>query len=211
MADNGRWVTINGRRVFIGDGETPTEAIERSKQEASGSGARKVSAAEFIKTFHTAKATVPPEDAWRVDSTYTREDYEHKDCYVMGEGSTFAVTGEGDIVSVCKNQTDTVKGHELLREAVKNGGDRLDAFGKKLYNFYTRNGFEPVSWTEFDESIDLPGWVKGRDEPEPVIFYRYTGRQTAESYGNFLLRVKPSADYGAAQAIRDGLMEGDSK
>ena len=33
MADTGRWVTIKGRRVFIEEGETPTQAIERSKKE----------------------------------------------------------------------------------------------------------------------------------------------------------------------------------
>lgn len=29
----GRWVTVKGRRVFLEDGETPTQAIERSKRE----------------------------------------------------------------------------------------------------------------------------------------------------------------------------------
>lgn len=32
MADEGRWVTVRGRRVFIKDGETPSQAIERSKK-----------------------------------------------------------------------------------------------------------------------------------------------------------------------------------
>lgn len=31
----GRWVTIKGRRVFIQDGETPSEAIERSKRNSA--------------------------------------------------------------------------------------------------------------------------------------------------------------------------------
>lgn len=30
MADEGTWITVNGRHVFIGGGETPSEAINRS-------------------------------------------------------------------------------------------------------------------------------------------------------------------------------------
>lgn len=38
MADSGRWVTVKGRRVFIADGETPSEAIARSKKEYAKKG-----------------------------------------------------------------------------------------------------------------------------------------------------------------------------
>lgn len=38
---------------------------------------------------------------------------------------------DGDIVSVCKNMNSTDKGSDLLKRAIENGGDRLDAFGYK--------------------------------------------------------------------------------
>ena len=32
-----------------------------------------------------------------------------------------------------------------MRKAVKEGGVKLDAYGEKLFNIYTSNGFEPVA------------------------------------------------------------------
>lgn len=70
--------------------------------------------------------------------------------HVTQGGSTVAVTPDGDIVGVCKKPDDNVSGSDLLKMAVANGGKKLDAFSKLFY-FYTKNGFEPVSWTPFDK------------------------------------------------------------
>lgn len=57
--------------------------------------------------------------------------------------------------------------------------------------------------------------MKERDEPEPVIFYRYTGNTTAEKYEDFLMRVVPSTGddgYDTAKEIRDRkIKEGKNK
>lgn len=171
---------------------------------------------QFRQTFHAAKAGVAkasPEDAWRVDSSYTDDDYADMDCYTTEGGSAVAVHN-GDIVSVCHNPGDSSRGSHLLKFAVEHGGKKLDAFGK-LYGFYIKNGFEPVSWCEFDEEYAPPDWVKGRDRPEPVIFFRYTGRPYNEivsdfgdSHEAFTRRVKASPDYGAAQEERDKTLRG---
>ena len=96
-----------------------------------------------------------------------------------------------------------VSGRDLLAYAVKNGGKKLDAFSG-LYGFYVKCGFEPVSWTPFDERYAPPGWDKNRDEPEPVIFWKYTGKQTKyKNSDEFLNDVKPSKDYNEAKSLRD--------
>ena len=176
----------------------------------------KTIAKKFRETFHSAKAAVAkdhPEDAWRVDSTYTDGDYEGMDCYTTEGGSAVAVH-DGDIVSVCHKPGDKTRGSELLKHAIENGGKKLDAFSG-LYGFYAKNGFEPVSWCEFDEEYAPEDWVKGRDEPEPVIFWKHTGRSFDEisrdcgkSAAEFTSRVKASADYDAAKNDRDKSMEG---
>ena len=43
--------------------------------------------------------------------------------------------------------------------------------------------------------------------PEPVIFYKYTGKATTTSYNDFIKSVKASDDYDAAKAKRDGGMK----
>lgn len=59
------------------------------------------------------------------------------------------------------------------------------------------------SWTPFDEEYAPEGWNKNRDEPEPVIFYKYTGKVTKEPYNEFISRVAPSNDYDTAMEVRN--------
>lgn len=175
----------------------------------------KTVARKFRETFHAAKAEVAkvaPKDAWRVDSTYTDDDYEHMDCYTTQGGSAVAVH-DGDIVSVCHRPGDETRGSDLLKHALANGGKKLDAFAG-LYGFYAKNGFEPVSWCEFDEQYAPPDWIKGRDNPEPVIFYKYTGRSFDEivrDHGKdaeeFTRRVKASPGYDEARDVRERSLE----
>ena len=65
-------------------------------------------------------------------------------------GSTVAITPDGDIVALCRNENDSLRGKQLIKFAVKNGGVKLDSFSGN-HKFYTRNGFEPESWTSFNE------------------------------------------------------------
>ena len=204
-----------------GEGETvkssdPIDNSPKAAYNASKPSFAKTVAKKFRETFHAAKAAVAkdrPQDAWRVDSSYSDEDYEHMDCFTTPGGSAVAVH-DGDIVSVCKKPGDKVTGRQLLQHALDQGGKKLDAYAG-LYGFYAKNGFEPVSWCEFDEQYAPPDWQKGRDAPEPVIFWKHTGRSYEEisrdhgrDAAEFTSRVKASADYGAAMETRDKSLEG---
>ena len=107
---------------------------------------------------------------------------------------------------MCKKVGDTIRGKDLIDFAVKNGGKKLDAFSG-LYYFYRNRGFEPVSWTQFNEEYAPSDWVKGRDEAEPVIFWKYTGNKTELSKEEFLNKVKPSEGYDEAKNVRDKEMD----
>ena len=162
---------------------------------------------EFREMIKVAKESNPPDSRWRVD-VHDAKDYVNDKLFVSEGGSCVAVEPSGNIISVCKNQSDEIRGKDLLRKAVENGGDRLDAFGEDLYDFYTRNGFEPVSWTPFNEEYAPDDWKQAKVdgynvEPEPVIFYKYTGKQVNLSYKDFKDLVKPAADYDTAMKIRD--------
>lgn len=168
---------------------------------------------QFRETFHAAKAAVAkehPERAWRVDASYSEEDYADAECYTTKGGSSIAVHN-GDIISVCHHPDDPVRGSELLQAAVAKGGNKLDAYGG-LYGFYIKNGFEPVSWCEWDGEYAPPDW-KPEYKAEPVIFFKHTGRSYDEivagcgkNYSEFTERVKAAPDYGAAQKARDDSM-----
>lgn len=164
----------------------------------------------FKHALTTAKNSCNESIRWRVDDySHSIRDYSEDILLISPGGSTVAVTPTGDIISVCKNQNDsTTRGKQLIEEAVKNGGVKLDSFSGN-HEFYVKCGFEPVSWCEFDEQYAPPGWVKGRDIPEPVIFYKYTGKKSQyTTASSFLDNVKASDDYDLAQSIRDSAIGG---
>ena len=207
-----------GENVPVYSPETPVAKEEGIRYNVGGGEPRLAKAlpAQFRQTFHAAKEAVAkeqPDKAWRVDSSYTDADYEGMDCYTSPGGSCVAVH-DGDIVSVCGMPGDKVRGSDLLKHAVQMGGKKLDAFSG-LYGFYAKNGFEPVSWCKFDEQYAPPDWVKGRDKPEPVIFWKYTGRtyqeitkDFGEKASDFTKRIAASENYDQAKTKRDHAMEG---
>jgi HK97 family phage portal protein len=164
----------------------------------------------FKKDFDEAKNTVSADKAWRVDDTYTADDYKRMKCkcFVTEGGSCVAVKPDGDIISVCKNFNSTVQetGSDLIKIAVANGGTKLDSFSGN-YGFYAKCGFEPVSWTPFDENYAPKGWRKGIDDPEDVIFFKYVGKPVDHSkaaLSKFLQNTPSSKSYDDAEAERDG-------
>lgn len=161
---------------------------------------------EFVGALDSAKSTVSPENAWRVSSPSEEEfDEEHPNAkkYVTKGGSTVAITPDGDIVGLCKKIGDTVSGSEMLSFAIENGGKKLDAFSG-LYGFYSQRGFEPISWTPFAKQYAPPGWEEGRDEAEPVIFWKYTGKKPKyKNSAEFMDNVAASESYEAAKDMRD--------
>jgi hypothetical protein len=161
----------------------------------------------FANDLKKASETIDENKRWRVEvkpADAYGKDYK---LYRSSGGSTVAITPDGDIISLCKNQNDkTISGKDLLAFAVKNGGKKLDAFSG-LYEFYARNNFEPVSWTPFDKEYKPDGWEEPRDKEEPVIFWKYTGKPATLTEKEFLSKVKPSANYDEAQKLRDKEIE----
>lgn len=181
----------------------------RGKPTANEIRFREVDPDEFVRALKRAYESNPIVDRWRV-TVYDAEHYKGCKLYVSDGGSTVAVTPDGDIISLCKNWNggEHGVGKALLRKAVKEGGVKLDAYGKKLFNIYTSNGFESVSWTEWDSEYAPEDWLKAKAQgetvkEEPVIFYKYTGKSVDIGYEEFMDNVLPSESYEAAQIIRD--------
>lgn len=201
----------NDRLREMGIKDKPRENLSAEERRLKELGIdEKLSITDSV-TFHSkiekAKASLSEENRWRVD-IHDVEDYKNDKLFVSKGGSCVAVEPNGNIISVCKKQGDNINGKDLIKYAVESGGDRLDAFSY-LYGFYVKQGFEPVSWTPFNEEYAPEGWNKNRDKPEPVIFYKYTGKVTNETFEEFKNRVKPSVDYDMALKIRDEEMKKD--
>lgn len=167
------------------------------------------SSKDFAADIATAKASVSPEKAWRVTAHTQDEldkDYQGAKLHTTSGGSTVAVSQDGDIISVCKKQGDKTTGRELLEMAIANGGTKLDSYAGN-HGFYTKCGFEPISWCEFNQEYAPSDWNPELYDKEPIVFYRYTGKQYTESLDDFLARVPASKDYDEAQKTRDSHLE----
>ena len=95
-------------------------------------------------------------------------------------------------------------GSQLLASAVKAGGKKLDSYSGN-FDFYVKNGFEPISWCKFDEKYAPEGWKKDIDKPEPIIFFKYVGIGNVKNTDaeEFYKNIKFSTDYDEAQFVRD--------
>lgn len=185
------WSTYNPKRKLFLKSET-----------FGGSDFYKTDPMEFHNKIKAAWASQPPDSRWRVD-VHDADDYKRCKTYSTTEGSTVAITDDGDIISVCKNTHSNDRGSDLLKFAVSKGGRKLDAFGRRLFDFYTKNGFKPVSVTDFNEEYAPDGWRRGIDDKEPIVFYRYTGEPYTEMTFNEFVKSVPHYEYDEAGRIRD--------
>lgn len=161
-----------------------TQADTANSQTVKDNLGRNQNSHEFNKSIIGAKASRPIIDRWRVD-VHTPQEYQEKGCkmWTSNGGSTIAVTKDGDIISVCKNANDeSMSGSSILQRAVSMGGKKLDSFSGN-HNFYTKNGFEPVSWVKFDERYAPDGWKESGCARESVIFYKYVGKGNVKYAG----------------------------
>ncbi len=211
----GIWVTLrDGRRIMINKKNSKARSGAGDKLKNNGI-ERVKTGKEYKKKFLEAKSNMAkekPEIAWRVTDDYSEEDYDKMKLFSSKGGSVFAVKKDGDIVSVCKNPGDSVKGKELLAEAVKQGGTKLDTYDGN-YGFYRKCGFEPVSWVKFDEKYAPSDWKKGRDDKEDILFFKYTGNKSKnyESLEDFKKRVPCAKDYGEAEEQRNREVKNGNK
>lgn len=150
-----------------------------------------------VKEFHL------PENKWRVD-VHNYLDYTDCKLFITKNGSTIAITPDGDIISVCANPLKGKRdsGKALLEFAVEHGGTKLDSFDGN-FKFYQKCGFEPISWCKFDKDYSPKGWFEKYDE-EHVLFFNYTGKKNFyKNKEEFYNLVNPSEDYDAAWKNRE--------
>ena len=159
--------------------------------------------------------TVDDRFAWRVEVSDDIANYYDCRMFITENGSTLAIREDGDIISVCafkENGESLDSSRALLEFATRNGGDRLDSFDGN-YGFYRRCGFEPVTHIEFNEEYAPPGWIKGKDDPENVIFFKYTGEEVKNAQSvEFYRKVEPIVGddaYDDAYILRDKSIEKD--
>lgn len=218
-------------------GKTPGQFYEQS----GDSGADKIkfstaSPKKFVQKLAQAIKTQDPAKGWRVTGLTQAElaaNHPNAKIHVTDGGSTIAID-KGDIVAVCVGEGDGKNGFQsggsLLQFAVKNGGTKLDSYTGN-HSFYVKNGFEPVSWCEWnddfagDEWIKANGytpeqWSKMEEKPsdselkvprEPIVFYKYVGKgKTTYSLNvkDFLEKNEASPDYDSAKKKRDNDLEG---
>jgi hypothetical protein len=122
---------------------------------------------------------------------YSDQDYRDMRLFLTEDGKAgFALkdTGESgitDIVSVFNTAGGTHRSvvYSMIRLAVEEGGNTLDAFDTFLPVVYSANGFKAVSRIKWSDDFALEGWDKAsyaefnNGEPD-IVFMAYDPQQT---------------------------------
>ncbi len=215
-----------------GKGENKTEETEKTETsdvpKESGGDEHKVkfgevSSEEFCPALAKAKDDLRKEQetegkpitSWRVSYLTPEEIAKYHPgarMHVTEGGSTVAVDDNHDIFAVCvsPNEGGKVRGKDLIKMAIEQGGDRLDSFSGN-HGFYTKLGFEPVTWCTFSLEAAPPDWNEKYGE-EPVIFYKYTGNYKAQDFDDlqsWFANTAPIKDYEEAKKARDEAIKKD--
>lgn len=192
---------IKANFIVSKHGNKETTKAKTSKEESKLE-VKQVEPKEFVKALREAIESMPAELRWRV-SPKDESQCKGLRCYKTSGGSVFAISESGDIEGVCKNSSDKLKGKDLIKEAVKLGGKKLDSFdGNNL--FYQKCGFKPVSWCKWDDEFKPELWSEKFAKKEDIIFYKYDQDfKELITEKDFYKQVEVSKDYGDAQSKRD--------
>jgi hypothetical protein len=91
---------------------------------------------------------------------YSPEDYAKMRTFLISDGTAGFAIKDGEIVSVFKHadspHSNVAK--SLLDVAVKEGGNRLDAFDGQLPKIYSKSGFKAVARLPWDDAHAPDGW-----------------------------------------------------
>ena len=190
-----------------------------SKPGSSGVEVREITnPKEFNKIFNEARQSCGEEERWRV-AKHSESDYINHNCkmYATKDGSTFAITSKGDIISVCVNQNSkTDRGKDLMETAKNLGGKSLDCYDH-LVGFYIKCGFTPVSRCDGDESIleqYVDDWKKQYGVEDVVFFalddkpFKVDTNDFKNIYKHVKDKVSRFSDYDEAEQHRNNFISG---
>jgi hypothetical protein len=208
------------RRVLKAGG-TADEAAEAAVQEAqevielatpASSGAanftKPATPEEYVQALEATKASNPTQ-YWSVDSVDL--DSASKGKIISVEGGAGVVGPDGDIKGVFKDAGSDRRGvaDEVLQEAVRQGGIKLDNFdvgavdGNPGYltKIYERNGFRQVGRTPFNAEFAPPGWDEALHGRPDVVAMIYDPRGLLDLTDGRLF-----TEYDELIAYRDGVL-----
>lgn len=169
------------------------------------------SAQEFREAILAAKEALG-EQAASVDAK-DLEDYQDMKVLVLSEDKKtgFAITKDGDIVSLFSSSSERGRTIPMLLLAIQNGGTKLDCFDIYLPGLYSKMGFKAVARNNWVEKYKPDGWDKeyfkkyNNGEPD-VVFMVYDENNFTEYVpgdGKLIKSGDVDADYGLGMQAQD--------
>lgn len=143
-------------------------------------------------------------------STSDEKGYAQMRCFATRDGKAgFAITKDGDLVSVFSDPSKKNSMGKILAVAVAHGARKLDCYGGGLQNLYGRYGAKATGRTNFLTQYAPPGWPGGKDNKHQLVamILPRTVREIASSYDRTrktpLNRIRKFQDYDRMIANRN--------
>jgi hypothetical protein len=118
---------------------------------------QQLTAEQYVEALTSTKAAKPT-DYWSVDAVDLETASSGK--IVTVDGGAGIISPDGDIKGVFKFADTQRRGvaNDILQEAVRQGGIKLDNFNNYLTSIYEDNGFRTVGRVPFNREYAPPGW-----------------------------------------------------
>lgn len=168
-------------------------------------------AQEFREAILAAKAALGEQSA-SVDAKEL-SDYQDMKTLVLSEDKKtgFAITKDGDIVSLFSSSSERGRTIPMLLLAIQNGGKKLDCYDIYLPGLYSKMGFKAVARNNWVEMYKPDGWdkeyFKKYNNGEPDVVFMVYDENNYDEYkpgdGKLIKSNDPDADYGAGMAVQD--------
>lgn len=130
---------------------------------------------------------------------YTPEEYAKSRLFLTNDGKAgAAITQDGTIISVFSHGDGKGRAPQLVVNAIKEGGVKLDHYNTILTKYYSKFGFVPVAKVKFDPELAPSDWNKetykkfNNGEPDVVLMAYHGGDPNTLSQ-----RVGKFGDYQA--------------
>jgi hypothetical protein len=119
--------------------------------------------------FQKAVQSVPPQYGLTV---YPADEYATMKIGYNPVGVGYAVKPNGDIVSIFNISGQKGLGEEAIKQAIKAGGNKLDAFDGKLVEYYKKFGFKEYNRIKWSDEYAPTGWDYEKYGRPDIVFMK---------------------------------------
>ena len=152
----------------------------------------RVTATTFYRALLKAKEHLEPHIAWHVDSRtldeFQQYEKEGGKFFVTNAGSTIAIKGDKEIISLCLSETDSLKAKQLVEFAESKGGTHFTCF-ESLQAMFQSYGYVCIGAISWNSDLAPKDWQPEFHE-ESVAMFQVDETEHVHEFDNMVANIQ---------------------